>query len=56
MSITPDMIRAALAGKRRRMRAYPEGNDILWRIGEYGFAAFCIASIIICLLIIGGVK
>lgn len=39
------------------MKEYPEGNGLYWAIIEYGFAAFCIGSIAICVLIAcGGAK
>ena len=39
------------------MKSYPKGNGLYWAIIEYGFAAFCAASVAICVLIAcGGVK
>lgn len=39
------------------MKNYTEGSRLCWAIIEYGFAAFCVASVAICVLIAcGGVK
>ena len=38
------------------MKEYPEGDDRFWAVIEYGFAAFCAASVAVCLAIaFGGV-
>ncbi len=39
------------------MKEYPEGNGLFWAVIEYGFAAFCAASVAICIIIAcGGAK
>ena len=39
------------------MKEYPEGKNLFWAVIEYGFAAFCAASVAICIIIAcGGVK
>lgn len=56
MSVNDTMIRSAFAENRRRMRSYPEGDSLFWRIVEFGFVLFCIGCIAACALIAGGVK
>ena len=56
MSVNDTTIRAVIVERRRRMRSYPEGNDVFWNIIEYGFVLFCVCSIVICACIAGGVK
>ena len=39
------------------MKEYPEGNGLFWAVIEYGFSAFCAASVAICIIIAcGGAK
>lgn len=57
MSVNDSQIRRMFGERKaRRMRNYPEGNDRLWVIIEGGFAVWCVAAVVVCALVAGGVR
>ena len=58
MSLNDTMIRHVLGAKKTatRMRRYPEGDGIGWAIVETLFALWAVSVIVICVLIVCGVK